>query len=814
MGVGCFNAPFTLILASEISVFVSLGQVKPVLRWRVLKVTGAVTVIAKGTRSANDAEGVAAFSPTTQREKERAMKRLVSVWGVVCLFVGVLSAQEIAQVGLRGRVMTREAGAALAGLEIRIVETDRKAVSNENGEFTFSGLSAGEIELAVGQFRQRVMLDNQADNFIEIVLPHHPDTTAGTTATPLKDSVNIKADGVAIEHPVAAVERSLTERDANLLSSVTIGDPTRAAQALPGVTGNDDLSSRLVLRGAPMRRIGFYIDGVLTGAPMHAISEDQGGGSVSSLNAETIGSLSLIASGAAVSFGDNTAGVLSFETREGNREQPHLRLASGVISTSVVAEGPFPVGRGSWLLAARRSYLGYVIRRLQKPGLVFDFSDLQSKAVYDASERHQFSVTAIVGQTAAQREKLRTQLTLADPLEINAMNRLVIAQWSYVPSGNSSWQNRVFVLQDSYDNTNPTGVKIDTGQRVSSGWNSHWQIQPHPAHLFQAGVALRWSRGQNRSGFQPSPTQPLMVLVDYRARTLQQGYYAQDTWRFGDNRLAVTGGIRHDHLGETGESVISPRFLFSFNFSEAAQLRFGWSRHAQFPDFDQLFGISGSAQLRAEKATHYSLAFEQRLGTKVRLTAELFDRSERGLFFGHDRELARTGLPMTGQLPLRNALQGYARGVELSLERRNSKRFHGWFNYSFLRTWLRDVVSGQCFVSDHDQRHTISAYGSFRFGQSWQLSGLWKFGSGLPLVGFQPTMPNGQSSFTNRNQFRLPVYTRFDLRLDKSFKFRKLKITLTAEILNLLGRRNLRQVRNGFEQTLPFVPSGGLKIEF
>ncbi|MDX2042474.1 MAG: TonB-dependent receptor [Acidobacteriota bacterium] len=738
------------------------------------------------------------------------MKKLVTVWGVVCLLAGVLFAQEAGQVSLRGRVTARETGLILAGVEIRIAETARKTVSDEKGEFTFTGLSAGEIELAVGQFRQRVTLNNRADNFIEIILQHQQTTSPPT----VKDSLTIKADGAAIEHPDAAVERSLTERDANLLSSVTIGDPTRAAQALPGVTGNDDLSSRLALRGAPMRRIGFYIDGVLTGAPMHAISEDQGGGSVSSLNAETIGSLSLIASGAPVSFGDNTAGVLSFETREGNREHPHLRLASGLISTSVMAEGPLPVGRGSWLLAARRSYLGYVIRRLQKPGLVFDFNDLQSKAVYDASERHQFGVTAIFGQTAAQREKLRAQLTLADPLEINALNRLVIAQWSYAPSGNSSWQNRVFVLQDSYDNTNPAEVRIDIGRRVQSGWNSHWQIQPHPAHLFQAGIALRWLRGQNRSGFQPSPTQPLKVLVDYRARTLQQGYYTQDTWRLWNNRAAVTAGIRLDRFGEAGELVVSPRFLFSFNFSETSQLRFGWSRHAQFPDFDQLFGIGGNAQLRAEKATHYSLAFEKRFGTKVRLTVELFDRSERGLFFGHDRELARAGLPTTGQLPLGNALQGYARGFELSLERRNSKRFHGWINYSFLQTRLVDAVSGQSFVSDHDQRHTVSAYGNFRFGQSWQLSGLWKFGSGLPVIGFQPVMLNGQPSFTNRNQFRLPVYSRFDLRLDKSFKVGRLKITFTAEFLNLFGSRNLRQVRNGFEQTLPFVPSGGLKIEW
>ncbi len=152
--------------------------------------------------------------------------------------------------------------------------------------------------------------------------------------------------------------------------------------------------------------------------------------------------------------------------------------------------------------------------------------------VYDASERQQFSVTAILGQTAAQREELRGQLSLADPLEINARNRLVIGQWSCAPSPRAYWQNRVFTLQDDYSNTNPAGLQIDTGSRAQFGWSSDWQFNPHEAHLVQAGVSLRWMRGANRSGIQLSPAQPrLAPLADYRKQALEQDYYAQDAWR-------------------------------------------------------------------------------------------------------------------------------------------------------------------------------------------------------------------------------------------------------------------------------------------
>jgi len=184
--------------------------------------------------------------------------------------------------------------------------------------------------------------------------------------------------------------------------------------------------------------------------------------------------------------------------------------------------------------------------------------------VYDASERQQFSVTAILGQTAAQREELRGQLSLADPLEINARNRLAIGQWSCALSPRAYWQNRVFTLQDDYSNTNPAGLRIDTGSRAQFGWSSNWQFKLHEAHLVQAGISLRWMRGANRGGVQLSPTQPrLTPLVDYRKQALEQGYYAQDAWRMWGNRMALTGGVRVEHfdrrVSATEETVITPR---------------------------------------------------------------------------------------------------------------------------------------------------------------------------------------------------------------------------------------------------------------
>jgi len=78
---------------------------------------------------------------------------------------------------------------------------------------------------------------------------------------------------------------------------------------------------------------------------------------------------------------------------------------------------------------------------------------------------------------------------------------------------------------------------------------------------------------------------------------------------------------------------------------------------------------------------------------------------------------------------------------------------------------------------------------------------------------------------TERNQVRLPFYSRLDVRFSKAFLFRKSKLTLAVEVLNVLNRQNLRyagfdgylstgRVLGQLEHILPVLPSAGIAIDF
>ncbi|MBZ5724982.1 MAG: TonB-dependent receptor [Acidobacteriia bacterium] len=152
------------------------------------------------------------------------------------------------------------------------------------------------------------------------------------------------------------------------------------------------------------------------------------------------------------------------------------------------------------------------------------------------------------------------------------------------------------------------------------------------------------------------------------------------------------------------------------------------------------------------------------------------------------------GRPAALGLPYRNVLNGHARGAEFTLQRRSANRLTGWLSYAYSATNYTDRVDGLQFVSNFDQRRTLTAFGSYRVCPTFDLSSQWRYGSGEPVAGFLDRQGESLSLTAERNAARMPSYSRLDFRTNKAFLFRKWKLTLSAEVLNVLNRENLTLV--------------------
>ncbi len=108
--------------------------------------------------------------------------------------------------------------------------------------------------------------------------------------------------------------QTLNKTELQELSKVLVGDPIRAAQALPGVTSNNDLRAESAVRGAGFDRVGVYVDGVLTDNFLHNVQSDGAErASISVINTDTISAVSLLTGAFPAKYGDSTGAVLNLK---------------------------------------------------------------------------------------------------------------------------------------------------------------------------------------------------------------------------------------------------------------------------------------------------------------------------------------------------------------------------------------------------------------------------------------------------------------------------------------------------------------------
>jgi hypothetical protein len=205
-----------------------------------------------------------------------------------------------------------------------------------------------------------------------------------------------------------------------------------------------------------------------------------------------------------------------------------------------------------------------------------------------------------------------------------------------------------------------------------------------------------------------------------------------------------------------------------------------------------------------------------------------YDREEEG-FFRRPRAETRlvNNVLVRGArtAPFTQTLNGNARGVELLLHRKAPRGVSGWVSYAFARLRYADSANGESFYGDNDQRHTFNIYAFFRKSDRVSFSGKARIGSNTPIPGYYFETGGEYSLSGQRNQERLPAYSRVDLRANRAFNWSRSRMTVFAEVMNILNRDNVRfsppainsstrRVSGLFERMIPIVPSLGVLIEF
>lgn len=649
----------------------------------------------------------------------------------------------------------------------------------------------------------------------------------GQEALKRAEEVAVTADPFDPWDPAAPAGHVLGGTELKNLGSVLADDPLRSVQSLPGVASSDDFGATFAARGSGFSAVGFYIDGVLMNAPFHTIRDVNDGFSLTLLNGDVLDSLALINGGAPARYGDRLGPVLALKTREGSREEFFGRASLGATGLSATLEGPLGAGRkASWLLSARKSYLDYVLERIDESGIVLGFHDATARLSHHPSATHTLSLGLLHGRSRWRSTEAGRQPP--DGHTADAHTDLATLQWRWLPSSRAWLETVAFLSRETGRNRNLDGTDAFRSASTQQGLRADG-TRILGSHRLEAGVLLRRLSEDAVARDFDRGIGAYRLTESYDARSAQGGAHLQDTWRGLHDRLTATIGARVDAFEETAESRVLPRASFTWALSSRTKLLAACGRYAQFPTFQELLGREGNPDLAAGQSTHYLVGAEHSLGGATRVRLEAYDQEVSGLLFSPEAEWRLEGgrvvAPRRGAR-WRNALSGRARGIEVLAQRRTANGLSGWVAYSFGHARRQDEQTGLRFDGDFDQRHTVTVFGTYRVSHTLNLSTKYRYGSGFPVAGFYELRPDGVFLSAQRNGYRPESYSRWDLRANKAFLFDGWKLTAYVEVINLLNRTHTRYTgHDGLNlpagraflesNTLfPILPSVGVTVEF
>ncbi len=348
-------------------------------------------------------------------------------------------------VTLRGQVVDAQTGEPIAKALVSIRDRKVEAVTDASGRFSFAGLPPGDIEIAVTTvgygLARRTVLAGPDTGELEIRL--------GQDAIKRSEAVAVIAAPFESSDPAAPSEQQLGGTELRNLASVLTDDPLRSVQSLPGITTGDDFGATFATRGSGFTSVGFYVDGVLMKSPFHTIRDDINGSfSLTVVNGDVVDSVSLVNGGAPARYGDRIGSVLSLRTRDGSYEGFSGRASLGTSGLQATLEGPIGGARKtSWLLSARKSYLDYVLKRIdENSDIALGYYDVTGKLTRSISATQTLSLGLLHGHSRWRS----TEPNPAPPdlITADAETDLATLRWRLFPSSRSWWENVAFFSRE------------------------------------------------------------------------------------------------------------------------------------------------------------------------------------------------------------------------------------------------------------------------------------------------------------------------------------------------------------------------------
>ena len=503
------------------------------------------------------------------------------------------------------------------------------------------------------------------------------------------------------------------------------GDVGRLAANFAGVSAPDDSRNDIVIRGNSPTGLLWRLEGIPIPNPNHFSAFGTTGGPVSAVNSNVLQDSDFLTSAFPAEYGNAIGGVFDLGFRKGNVDDYEFTAQVGAFTgVEATAEGPMGKNKGSFLLAARYSFVGLVgAGAAGGSAATPNYTDVSFNVDFGTGELGSLSVFGILGTSdidflgdeideddlfAAEDEDLFVEsrfgvLGLKHRLKIgeNSFLRTVVAGSL---SQNDITANRFFDI-DTPQERSILFTEVDNSETrfsLSTLFNSKLSNKV----TLRTGILLEnfslESLLRTREEQEDSDGDGDRDLVTFRDTDEQFALwqpYIQSQFRLTE-ALTLNAGIHSIYSSLNKQFALEPRAALNYNLTDSQSLSLGYGLHHQPVALPLLFlqeevngaFVQSNRGLDFVQSNHFVLGYDIKLAPSWRgklevyyqdisnAAVESFPSSYSSLTEGADFEFDND------RIPLVNNGSGFNQGIELTLEKFFSKGYYGLFTASFFES--------------------------------------------------------------------------------------------------------------------------------
>lgn len=744
------------------------------------------------------------------------------------------------QITISGVVKDKESGETLPFANVFIKDTNIGTTTNGDGFFTLFNVPSENSTIQVQYLGYKVETLTLTKEIVKdkITILLAPDFNK-------LDEVVINTDSrqqiIKMNENVSQI--SLSPKRLASIPNLGEKDIFRALQLLPGVSGTNESSAGLYVRGGTPDQNLVLLDGFTVYHVDHFY------GFFSAFNSDAIKDIQLFKGGFPAEYGGRISSVMDLTGKRGNINKVSFSGGLSLVSANATLE--IPIGeKANLLLAGRRSYTDIIRSGLynnifdlyndnnQSNGTRFPnfnnfqqnqtqpsfyFYDLNTKFSYNPSDKDIISISMYNGEDNldSSRKNNNTFGSNTDgerSITTDIKDLLNWGNWGSSIRWARQWNDKLYTnIVGAYSNyfsnrnrVNDVTIQLpDTTNNFKTGLVEDnnlkdYTLRLHSEYKINSKHSLEFGGQITKNDVDYNYTfNDTITVIDQKDEGVLNTVYLQDKWSPSE-KLNIVGGIRATHFDVTDEFYYEPRFSLSYQLNDKLKLKGAWGRYYQFVNRivreDVTQGSRDFWLLADEENSPISFSEHLILGSSYEIDDWLFDieyfeKEMTGLTEFSLRFQSALGADPNDQLFFEGT--GISRGVDFLIQKMVGK-YTGWMGYT-----LSEVVhtfpglSDKPFYSLNDQRHEFKLVNVLKAGR-WDLGATWVYGSGKPY-----TAPNGIYTITlldgtkteyvsvgDKNGPRHAPYHRLDLSFTYKFDIGSGKGSMGLSLFNFYNRSN------------------------